>query len=175
MNPLYHKLTHNLDKISMMRRIFTQRVAARDGVCLGQMPVMDYIRRHPGCTQKDVADFMEVSPPSVAVMVKRMVRDGIIEKKPDEKDMRQNRLLLTEKGEELQGHCRQIFDQVDEQVYAGFSPEELELLSSFLIRLINNLANDEIRNTNNFALLKIMKNLGCSGSHNNDHTQKEES
>ena len=86
MNPLHHKLTHDLDKISMMRRIFTQRAATKDGIYLGQLPAMRYIAMNPGCTQKDVAEFIQVSPPSIAVMVKRMVRDGVVQKKADEKD-----------------------------------------------------------------------------------------
>ena len=98
MNELYRKLTHDLDKITMMRRIFTQRAATRDGICLGQSRVLEYIRRNPNCSQKDVADFMEVSPPSVAVMVKRMVRDELIQKTSDAKDLRQNKLTITPKG-----------------------------------------------------------------------------
>ena len=166
MNELHHRLTHNLDKISLMRRIFTQRSATRDGICLGQLPVLRYVHQHPGCTQKDVADFMQVSAPSVAVMVKRMVRDGVIEKAPDEHDMRQNRLTITKQGEDLSEQCKQLFDRLDEQAYAGFSDEELELLSSFLDRLINNLASDEVRNASPFSLMKMMKELEQTNPNN---------
>lgn len=159
MNPLHQKLTHDLDKISMMRRIFTQRAATKDGIYLGQLPAMRYIAMNPGCTQKDVAEFIQVSPPSIAVMVKRMVRDGVVQKKADEKDLRQNRLYITDKGMELAQHCHQMFNRMDEQVYAGFSEEELTLLSSFLTRLIDNLASDEVRNVSNLALLRMMKEL----------------
>lgn len=170
MNKLRHQLTHNLDKISLMRRIFTQRSATRDGICLGQLPVLRYVNQHPGCTQKDVADFIQVSAPSVAVMVKRLARDGFIEKVPDEHDMRQNRLTITKEGIELSEQCKQLFDRLDEQVYAGFSDEELELLSSFLNRLIDNLANDEVRNASPFSLMKMMKELEQTDS----NTKKKE-
>lgn len=174
MNPIHHKLTHNLDKISMMRRIFTQRAATRDGICLGQLPVLRYVLEHPGCTQKDVADFLQISPPSVAVMVKRMVRDGILEKAPDAKDMRQNRLTATAKAQLVSDKSRNLFDQMDAQVYAGFSEEELEQLSSYLDRLINNMASDELRDTRNFALMKMVAELECSGPHSNKNHTKEE-
>lgn len=173
MSPIHHKLTHDLDKISLMRRIFTQRAATRDGVCLGQMPALRYISHHPGCTQKDVADFMKVSPPSVAVMVKRMVRDGVIEKTADERDMRQNRLTITQQGKDLEIHCGNMFDRMDEQVYAGFSAEELEQLSSYLDRLINNLASDEVRNVSNISLMQMLKNMENNGL-NQETKQKEE-
>ena len=116
---LPQQLSYDLDKISLMRRIFTQRAAAKDGVFLGQLPVMRYISMNPGCTQKDVADFMHVSPPSVAVMVKRMVRDGIINKQTDEKDMRQNRLYITDTGLTMEQQCKEMFSQLDRQIYDG--------------------------------------------------------
>ncbi len=174
MKPIRVRLTHDLDKISLMRRIFTQRAATRDGICLGQLPVMRYIRNNPGCTQKDVAEFMKVSPPSVAVMVKRMVRDGYVEKVADENDLRQNRLTITPAGEEMALRCQNIFTEVDKQVYAGFSDEELEQLSSYLNRLIDNLASDEVRSASNFSLMQMVKNLECSGSSDTKSHCKEE-
>lgn len=174
MKSLHLRLTHDLDKISLMRRIFTQRAATRDGICLGQLPVMRYIHEHPGCTQKDVADFIKVSPPSVAVMVKRMVRDGYVQKVADEKDLRQNRLTITPAGLEVAEQCRSIFLQLDEQVYAGFSDEELEQLSSYLKRLINNLASDEVRSASNFSLMQMVKDMEHSELSHNQSISKEE-
>lgn len=100
-----------------------------------------------------------------------MVRDGIIEKQADPQDMRQNRLTVTNKGREITLRCRTMFDHMDEQVYGGFTAEELEQLSSFLQRLINNLASDEVRNTSNHALMLMMRELEKS---NLDIPQKEE-
>lgn len=170
----FRKLTHDLDKISLMRRIFVQRTAAKDGIYLGQGPAMEYIRRHPGCTQKDVADFIKISPPSVAVMVKRMVRDGLIEKIPDESDMRQNRLTITARGEELSEQCHQMFQQIDEKIYAGFSEEELQQLSSYLERLIDNLASNEVHNASNFALMQMVKSMESCEQNDNNSKKKEE-
>ena len=167
---LPQQLSYDLDKISLMRRIFTQRAAAKDGVFLGQLPVMRYISMNPGCTQKDVADFMHVSPPSVAVMVKRMVRDGIINKQTDEKDMRQNRLYITDTGLTMEQQCKEMFSQLDRQIYDGFSEEELLQLSLFLKRLINNLTSDEVRNVSNHTLMCMMKEL----EHNDLESTKKE-
>ena len=174
MNPMFRALTHDLDKIILMRRVITQRTATRDCICLGQLPALRYINEHPGCTQKDVADFIKVSPPSVAVMVKRMVRDGFVEKTADEHDMRQNRLTITESGRATAERCRSIFGQMDEQVYAGFSDEELEQLSSYLKRLIDNMASDEVRSISNFSLMQMVKSMECSGASDNKSTSKEE-
>lgn len=169
---LHQQLSHDLDKISLMRRIFTQRAATKDGIFLAQLPVMRYISKHPGCTQKDVADFMKVSPPSIAVMVKRMVRDGVLKKEADEHDMRQNRLTITDAGLEVAEQCKRLFGDLDQQLYAGFSDDELLLFSSFLTRLIDNLSSDEVKGASNHALICMMKELECSNSKSQN---KEES
>lgn len=169
---LQQQLSHDLDKISLMRRIFTQRAATRDGIFLAQLPVMRYITNHPGCTQKDVADFMKVSPPSIAVMVKRMVRDGILKKEADEHDLRQNRLTITPAGLNVAEQCKHLFDNLDQQVYAGFSEDELLLLSSYLTRLIDNLSSDEVKGASNHALICMMKELEID---NSKSQKKEES
>ncbi len=159
---IYQRLSHDLDRITLMRRIFAQRATTRDGIYLGQLPVLRYVSEHPGCTQKDVANFMQVSPPSVAVMVKRMVRDGMLCKEADQNDMRQNRLTITEKGIAMGERCKSIFKQMDEQVYAGFSQEELEQLSSYLKRIIENTGSDDLKHAHNFSLMKMMAEMEAS-------------
>ncbi len=155
----YHRLSRDMDKVMMMRRIIIQRAATRDGIFLGQLPALEYIRHNPGCTQKDVADFMHVSPPSVTVMVKRMVRDGLVEKNLDPEDMRQNRLQVTAAGEAASVRNRALFDQIDRLSYQGFSPEELEQLAGFLDRLINNLANSGVSRASNLDLMHMMQEM----------------
>ena len=68
----------------------------------------------------------------------------------------------------------QHFLQLDEQVYAGFSEEELEQLSSYLKRLINNLASDEVRSASNFSLMQMVKDMEHGEHSHNQSTPKEE-
>lgn len=155
----YHRLTRDMDKVMLMRRVIIQRAATQDGIFLGQLPALEYIHRHPDCTQKDVADFMCVSPPSMTVMVKRMIRDGLIEKRLNPEDMRQNLLRTTARGAAVSTHNRALFDQLDRQAYEGFSPEELEQLANYLDRLINNLSNSGVSNLSNIALIQMMEEM----------------
>lgn len=155
----YYRLTRDMDKVMLMRRVIVQRAATQDGIFLGQLPALEYIHRNPDCSQKDVADFMGVSPPSMAVMVKRMIRDGLIEKRLNPEDMRQNHLRTTARGGAISTHNRALYDQLDRQAYQGFSPEELEQLANYLDRLINNLANSGVSRLSNFALMQLMQEM----------------
>ena len=76
--------------ISAMRRLdLLRRISIRDsvrGVELHrtQMPMLDYISKHAGCTQADVSSHLHVSPASIACSAKRMESAGLISRMPDE-------------------------------------------------------------------------------------------
>lgn len=114
---------------------------------------LEYIIEHEGCTQKDLADFLHISAPSVAVTVKRLERDGVIQRAADEKDLRCNRLKITQAGLAYVAACRQSFDGVDALAFRGFSDEECAALYGYLQRLTANLETDEFRERSVFSLI----------------------
>ena len=70
----------------------------------------------------------------------------------------------------MEQQCKEMFSQLDRQIYAGLSEEELLQLSLFLKRLINNLTSDEVRNVSNHTLMCMMKEL----EHNDLESTKKE-
>lgn len=90
-------------------------------------------------SQRDVARRMNLSPATVAVSLKTLEREGYVERAADERDARRNRVSLTDKGRRAMELCEESFRAVDERMLSGFTPEEAELLSSFLSRMAKNL------------------------------------
>lgn len=62
-----------------------------------QMPLIIHLSKKEGCTQKELADMMQIKPSTLNVMIGRMEKNGYIEKKQDEKDSRKSRIYFTEK------------------------------------------------------------------------------
>jgi len=116
-----------------------------DCQCLhfAQLPILEFIIENDGCTQKVIADKMQVSPPSVATSTKRLQKAGLIEKKVDKNNLRCNRLSATELGKEMTENRRRQRDCTDELMLKGFSQEEMEQLSKLLDKAIVNLNNGE--------------------------------
>ena len=67
-----------LNKLHLLHRIYLQRAAVNNGLYNGQPPLLEYVEKHPGCTQAELADFFKVSPPCIATSVKRLQKAGII-------------------------------------------------------------------------------------------------
>ena len=109
------------------------------GLYFGQPPMLRYLREHKNATQKEMADFLHITPASVATSVKRMEEAGLVMRVADKKDARCNNLKLTKKGEKLSEYADKLFEIVDEASFEGFTDEEIDLAISFLERMNKNL------------------------------------
>ncbi len=133
-----------ITQIKLLKRLATQREEI--GVYYSQFPVIDSICRNDGCTQKELADMLMVSPASIAVSAKRLEKSGLITRKTDEANARCNRLSITKSGMEISEKCREAFEKIDSKSFDGFSDEELDDFVSYLDRIIVNLGGDSERN-----------------------------
>ena len=100
-----------------------------------QMPLIIHLSKKEGCTQKELADMMQIKPSTLNVMIGRMEKNGYIEKKQDEKDSRKSRIYFTEKGKNISDECYQSFLMIQKTLEEYFTQEgqkELErLLNKF--------------------------------------------
>ena len=70
------------------------------------MPVLRYVMENDGCKQVDLANFLRVTPASVALSTKRMQKAGYLEKEVDEYNLRRNKLHVTPQGRQLAADCK---------------------------------------------------------------------
>jgi len=131
-----------LEKLSILRRMEANKISADAELYLGQLPILEYIIQHDGCTQKEIADIMSVSPASIATSTKRLQKAGLIKKKTDEDNLRKNMLSVTERGVELSKKCRENFDEFNKKLFSGFTDDELLSVEKLLDRLVSNISDD---------------------------------
>lgn len=124
----------------MTRRNIIDKRFRDGGIYFGQPPILEYLNENPYATQKEIADHLGISPPSVAVSVKRMEKSGLLMRVCDKNDARRNNLQLTEKGRELLDFTHSTFDRIDDITFEGFTDEEITVLEDFLKRMNKNLS-----------------------------------
>lgn len=90
-------------------------------------------------TQKELADRLHCAPPTIAASLKCLERQGYVARRTDERDSRRNRISITQKGRDILEANIRAFQQVDDHMYHGFSPEERELVHQFHQRILQNL------------------------------------
>lgn len=91
-----YQVTGRLHKLELVRMLAQRNEICKDGLYAGQMPVLNYLAEHPGCTQVEMADFLQVSPASIALSTKRLQKAGYLTKEVDEDNLRCKRLYLSE-------------------------------------------------------------------------------
>lgn len=136
----YRAIVMRINKLHALHRYHIFNMIPDVKIYPGQPQMLEYLSGHENCTQAELADFLHVSPASVAVSVKRMQKAGLIGRRADEKDLRCNRIFITESGRRRHELLQGEFRRIDEQLFAGFTEEETERLSGYLDRLIENLS-----------------------------------
>ena len=133
------KLAWMLDNLFMLRRTLLTKTMINTGLYFGQLPVLMYISNHEGCTQKEIADWMKVSPASIALSTKRLQKAGLIEKTVDKDNLRRNMLSITPEGQETAIRCRENQIKFDNNMFNCLSEEETAQLAKIVDKLIDNL------------------------------------
>lgn len=111
------------------------------GLYDGQPRLLFHLSEKGGCNQKELSDYLNVSCATITVSLKRMEKCGIVEKRPDESDLRNNLITLTDKGNDLVNKCREMFNEVNVKMYDGLNQDEIRNLESYYKRIIVNLTN----------------------------------
>ncbi|NLV37093.1 MAG: MarR family transcriptional regulator [Clostridiaceae bacterium] len=134
------EIVGKLVKLNLLRRIELNKTATDEGLYFGQLPIIEYIINNEGCTQKEIADRLGVTPASIAISTKRMQKAGLIEKRTDENNLRCNRLSATNNGIELARTCRERANDLDKRMFKGFSEQELDAIRNSIDRMIENIS-----------------------------------
>lgn len=105
------------------------------GFSIGQMPVLYLLRDGCSMSQKELARQAKIEQPSMAQMLARMERDGLIERKPDPADGRSSLISLTEKALARTSEARTALAEGSEESLSDFTAEEKKTLVEMLRRL----------------------------------------
>ena len=89
-------------------------------------------------SQKELAEYLDVTPAAVTCALKKIEKDGYVERTLGQ-DNRYNELSITEKGKALVIETCHIFSEADASMFDGFTDEELDTYISCLEKLQGNI------------------------------------
>lgn len=111
----------------------------RIGLHRGQPLVLALLWEQDGRTQGEIAEKLCLRPATVTVVLRRMEKAGLLERRNDPEDLRIVRVYLTERGRALEKDVKRIHRMLEKECFARFTPEEKALLREFLTRMRDNL------------------------------------
>ena len=91
-----------------------------------QMVLLEQIAYFPGSGVGDIADHLELSPPTVSVGVSKLETRGLIDRKPDPVDGRSVQFFLTERGQRLDEKIHHARQEKLTRLLGGLDPQDQE-------------------------------------------------
>lgn len=109
----------------LLRNYIDHRAKAR-GTTRAQWIVLFRLREQEGLSQVDLADVLELQPISLVRLLDRLVEHGLLERRPDPRDRRANRLFLTRTGRRLVDDLDSLRDEIAGDVLRDVSDKHVE-------------------------------------------------
>jgi DNA-binding MarR family transcriptional regulator len=103
-----------------LNQAFRRRIAHL-GVTPDQFTVMRTLTEHDGISQRQLTQLMSSDPNTVASLLERMERAGLIERETHEADRRANRLRLKPRGRTRYEAAREIAVELQLEVLSALS------------------------------------------------------
>jgi MarR family transcriptional regulator for hemolysin len=109
----------------LLRNYIDNRAKGR-GTTRAQWIVLFQLRQQEGLSQVDLADVLELQPISLVRLLDRLVEHGLLERRPDPRDRRANRLFLTAGGRQLVDDLDSLRDAIATDVLQDIPAEAIE-------------------------------------------------
>lgn len=139
-DPLAHRVFHAFRRTAHLHKHVFMRRLAEKGTHPGQAMSLWMLAKHDGMTQRDLADLLHVSRPTVTVMLQKMEKAGLIERRVDETDQRYTRLHLTPAGRRLHERILTVHADIVDATVARMTEADQRELERLLGILADNLA-----------------------------------
>jgi DNA-binding MarR family transcriptional regulator len=109
------------------------------GFAMGQVPVLMALKGGKALSQAELARLARVEQPSMAQLLNRMERDGLVERVPDPADGRIRLISLTAAAAKRLRKAKAMMDARTAEALGGFTAQDAAQLVALLRRLNANL------------------------------------
>lgn len=138
-------------QVNHLGRLLAQALRLRlapYGVVPGQFGQLLALYEQEGMTQNELCAEVRIDQSTMAHTLKRMDRDGLVERTPDPADRRRSLVTLTERARELESSLVQAAQGANAVATRGFTAEEVATFLELVTRMIDNLEADTASDAN---------------------------
>ena len=124
--------------VNRAARLMAQQLAEAlrpAGVGIGQWAVLMFLWSRDGMSQAELSRVVAIEPPTMVRTIDRMVRDGLVERRPDASDARISRIHLTRHGTQLRDQLVPEAMEVNRRVTDRMTAGEAATLRRLLKKL----------------------------------------
>ncbi len=122
------------DVAILWRRLVSAR-SKELGISNIERRIMLQAKRHPGATQVEIANLIDIEPQNLVQPLDKLIANGWIEKCGDSKDRRVKRIFLTEKSKHIMTKISAIGDAIRPEILGSMSKTDTEKLMQQFVEM----------------------------------------
>jgi DNA-binding MarR family transcriptional regulator len=124
---------------SRLRRKAIDQLLKPLGITGTQWWVLTSVSLRPGLSQARLADELNLGKVALGGLVDRLMKNGLIDRRPEAQDKRVNLIFLSEAGMNLVKDIKRISSGVQDDALDGISLDEIDTTIFVLERMMENL------------------------------------
>lgn len=132
-------------RLSRLQRLYARALANRlapYGVSPGYLSVLQVLWSGDGLIQKDLRSRLGIEQATLSNTLKRMERDGLIQRTPDPKDRRHHAITLTGQGRSVQRLVHEAVEDLRKTVNQGLTVNDRRYFNRIMRQMTDHLDDD---------------------------------
>jgi MarR family transcriptional regulator for hemolysin len=126
--------------VARQLRVTFDHSAEQSGLTRAQWHLIAAVSRHPGATQRTIAEALEVREITAGRLVDRLCEEGYLKRHEHPSDRRAYCVYLAPAAQPLLAKLDELAKVHEAAIFAGFESEDLEKLQQLLDRICSNLS-----------------------------------
>jgi DNA-binding MarR family transcriptional regulator len=136
---IFRRPGHLINRLARLSLRWTEERFQPLGLSTGQIPVLYVLKDGAALTQKELARLVRIEQPTMAQLLTRMERDGLIRRTDNPDDKRSSLISLTPLALKKLPQAKIILSEGNKAALKGFTDREIATLSKLLLRVVKNL------------------------------------
>ncbi len=137
--PLIHLFMH----IGKLLNDKVRNALGEKGIHFGQARILTALLDHGTLAQGEIGRGLHIKPATVTNLVQKMETSGLIDRRRDSGDDRIINVTLTSEGKEAAAFADRVIKQIENDIRAQFSQQEIDILRNPLIKIRNTLGGSD--------------------------------
>ncbi len=129
-----------LSIVARLLRVTFDQSAEESGLTRAQWHLIAAVSRHPGATQRTIAEALEVREITAGRLVDRLCEEGYLRREENPSDRRAYCVYLTPKAQPVLNKLDDLAKVHEQAIFSGFQPEDLDKLDTLLELISRNLS-----------------------------------
>lgn len=127
-------------EVLRLHHIKAHQMLEEIGLYPGQPPLLFILNKDDGKSQKQLAQMLHIKASTINVMIKRMEKEDLIQRRQDREDQRISRVYITEKGRKVCKKANMMMKKMEEEMFLNLTKEEKIILRRLLLEVKDNLS-----------------------------------